>query len=125
MNDKSKHALFAKRLKQFAIEVIQLSKLIPKTEENIIFIRQIIRSVSSIGANYAEAIYAHTPVEFLHIINICRKETNETKFWLEMLYSFNPGYRNVFEQLLEENTQLLKIFISSVKTARSKQIITK
>lgn len=69
---------FEDRIEKFVLTVILLIRTLPKSEENLIFIKQIIRSVSSIGANYAEAIYAHTRQDFLHIINICRKETNET-----------------------------------------------
>ena len=115
----SRHDILAERLKKFAISVIQLAKSIPKTEENIIFIRQIIRSASSIGANYAEAMFAHSHLEFLHVMNICRKETNETKFWLELILSFNPTQQQKIDILIGENTQLLKIFISSIKTAKS------
>ncbi len=106
------------RLKEFCFQVIQLIKSLPKTEENIVFGKQIIRSSSSIGANYAEAVYGQTKQEFLHCLNICRKETNETLYWLDMLLKTNSQFANNIIPLLDENKQILKIFISSVKTVR-------
>lgn len=108
-----------KRLKEFALRVLQLIKSLPKTEENKIYGHQAIRSSSSIGANYAEAIYAHTKQDFLHNINISRKESNETLYWLEMIYATNPLFQSRMIDLLDENKQILKIFISSVKTVRA------
>lgn len=106
------------RIRKFVLEVISLLNRLPRNEENRIFTKQIIRSVSSIGANYAEAIYAHTKQDFLHIINICRKETNETLYWLDLIYSVNPSHKDDLTKLIDEGTQLLRIFISSVKTTK-------
>lgn len=58
-----------KRLKEFALRVLRFVKSLPLTEENRIYGRQVIRSSSSIGANYAEATCAHTKPDFLHDIN--------------------------------------------------------
>lgn len=110
------------RLKEFCFQVIQLIKSLPKTEENRIFGKQIIRSSSSIGANYAEAVYGQTKQEFLHCLNICRKETNETLYWLEMILKTNPESTRNIIPLLDENKQLLRIFISSVKTIQINKI---
>ncbi len=105
------------RLKEFCFQIIQLIKSLPKTEENIVFGKQIIRSSSSIG-NYAEAVYGQTRQEFLHCLSICRKETNETLYWLSMALKANPSFVKSIVPLLDENKQILKIFISSVKTTR-------
>lgn len=113
-----KHEELEKRLKVFALQVLKLVKSLPTTEENKIFGRQIIRSSSSIGANYAEAIYSHTKQDFAHYLNISRKETSETLYWLEMISSVNPTFSLKMTNLIDENKQLLKIFISSVKTTK-------
>lgn len=112
------HQQLEKRLKSFALRVLNLVKNLPKTEENRIYGKQVIRSSSSIGANYAEAIYSHTRQDFIHAINISRKETNETLYWLEMIFSSNPNFATRMASILDENKQILKIFISSVKTSR-------
>lgn len=109
-----------KRLKEFGFNVIRLFRILPKTEENKILGKQIIRSSTSVGANYAEAIYAQTGQEFFHCFSICRKEANETLYWLEMILLTNPGLKVNLDPLIEENKQILRIFISSIKTIRSK-----
>lgn len=58
------------RLKNFGFDIIKLTKILPKSEENKIFTNQIIRSSTSIGANYAEAIYGQTKQEFFHCLSI-------------------------------------------------------
>lgn len=115
----SKKEEFELRLRKFGFEVIKLIRIIPKTEENKIFTRQIIRSSTSIGANYAEAVYGQTRQEFFHCLSICRKESNETVYWLEMISYANPEYNKRINSLLEENRQILKILISSIKTIQA------
>lgn len=108
-----------KRLKEFALRVLKLVKSLPLTEENRIYGRQVIRSSSSIGANYAEATCAHTKPDFLHDINKCRKESKESVYWLELIYEANPDHQERMEDLIDESKQIFKIFMSSVKTARN------
>lgn len=122
MENSKKREEFEKRLKKFAFNVIELIRLLPKTEENRIFAKQIIRSSSSIGANYAEAVYAQTGQEFFHCMNISRKETNETLYWLEMILYANPSFKVKSKTLIQENKELLRIFISSIKIIRSKNV---
>lgn len=105
-----------KRLKQFALNTLDTIRKLPKTEENRIYGKQVIRSSSSIGANYAEALYAHSRQDFIHSINLSRKEANESLYWLEMIQSANKTMN--FENVIDEGKQILRIFISSVKTAR-------
>lgn len=108
------------RLIDFTIEVLTLTKKLPKTTENEIFSKQIIRSASSIGANYSEAMFAHSRVEFIHCINISRREASETIYWLEVIKRSNPSSSQKVDLLNEEATSILKIFISSIKTAKTK-----
>lgn len=108
------------RLIQFTIDVLELTKTLPKSVENEIFSKQIIRSASSIGANYSEAMFAHSRIEFIHCLNISRKESSETIYWLEVIKKANSAYFIKIDILIEEATSLLKIFVSSIKTAKSK-----
>lgn len=117
MNKVSSQKELEKRLKNFALRVMGLIKSLPKKTENIIYGRQVIRSLSSIGANYAEATCAHTKPDFLHDINKCRKESKESVYWLELIYEANPDYQTRMEDLIDESRQIFKIFASSVKTA--------
>lgn len=110
--------IFENRLKQFTLNVVRVTKLLSKTEENKIFVKQLLRSSSSIGANYAEALFAQTRQEFLHCISISRKEASESLYWIEMIYNVNTVFNDELEMLTSECEQILKIFISSVKTTK-------
>lgn len=120
MIPETKTAELEKRLMKFGFDVIKMIRILPKNDENKIISRQIIRSSTSIGANYAEAIYGQTRQEFFHCLSICRKESNETLYWLEMLLLTNPNLINNINPLIEENRQILRIFISSIKTIHSR-----
>ena len=106
------------RLISFAVNIIRFTKKLPKIEENNIISKQIVRSSTSIGANYSEAIYAHGKLDFIHCLVICRKETNETIYWLDVLSALDSENKDV-KYLKEEALTILKIFVSSVKTARN------
>lgn len=114
----SKSEDLKERLIQFAISILKATRRLPKTPENIIFINQIIRSSSSIGANYSEAIYAHSRAEFIHLLNISRKETSETLYWLDIIDRTSPSIHKLINEIREEGLALLKIFVSSIKTAK-------
>jgi four helix bundle protein len=106
------------RIIRFSLRVIAVTKKLPKTPENLVVIGQIIRSSSSIGANYSEAIFAQSRVEFAHILSICRKESSETVYWLMMISRCNPTLETEITELFNEGEELLKIFISSIKTTK-------
>ncbi len=115
----TKTDLLNERLLNFSLLVVNLVNNLPKNSVNEIFGKQVIRSSSSIGANYSESIYAHSRIDFIHCINISRKEANETVYWLKLLKRSNSNNIKV-DVVLEEANSILKIFISSVKTARLK-----
>lgn len=107
-----------KRLQEFSLAVLELVRSLSKTEENKIYGRQVIRSSSSIGANYAEATCAHTRPDFLHDMNKCRKEAKETFYWLELISKTNPLYKSRMRDILDESMQLFKIFMSAILTTK-------
>lgn len=114
----NRHEELEQRLKKFAIESVKLINRLPKSESNKVYGKQLIRSSSSIGANYSEAMCAHTRLDFLHDINKSRKEAKESVYWLELLFETNTLFKNEITLLLQEARQLFKIFMSSVKTTK-------
>ncbi len=106
------------KLLDFAIKTIKLTKSLPRSPESTIITNQIIKSSTSIGANYSEAMFALTKPEFIHCINICKKETGETLHWLEILSRIYPNLTDNISQLHNECESFLKIFIATVRTAQ-------
>lgn len=101
------------RSKNFALNVRNFTKIVPKSIHNIEYIKQIIRSSGSVAANYIEANEALSKKDFLIRIKICRKEAKETILWLELL-DINTNQGKTKAQLIQETTELMKIFGSIV-----------
>jgi four helix bundle protein len=109
------------RMMAFSVDVIGLVKQLPNTPENEIIRKQLVRSSSSIGANYIEANNAASKVDFRNKIFIAKKEAAETRYWLRILVVTNPGLS--IDHLLDECSQFLFILqkiISSLKNAKLK-----
>jgi four helix bundle protein len=116
--------ILLKRLTRYAVDCQKLTLLLPKTEYNIIYSRQLIRSSSSPSANYIEAIEASTGKEFIHRLKISRKEIKESNYWLEMIIETNSDKLNVklrCNELISEGVELIKIFTSSIITSERNQ----
>ncbi len=113
------------RLKKFALDTVKLIKELPRTEENRIYGRQVIRSSSSVGANYSEATCAHTKADFVHDLNKCRKEAKETVYWTELILETNKTYSGIIEPVLKEAKEIFRVFMSSVKTTLANMASTK
>lgn len=118
MDSSDKSKALQNRLIELVIDAVNLTKKLPKNYTNEIFIRQLIRCISSIGANYTEAIFSYSRPDFTHNINICKKEAAEAVYWFILLLRVNPDYNAELEILKTETESLLKIFISIVKTTQ-------
>ncbi len=98
------------RTAEFGEQVLAFAKTIPNTTINTPLISQLVRSATSIGANYCEADEAGSKKEFRHRISICKKEAKETKYWLRMIASANEDARTVARTLWQEAKELHLIF---------------
>ncbi|MBP9702540.1 four helix bundle protein [Candidatus Woesebacteria bacterium] len=104
------------RTTSFAIDIIAFTKSITPTVYNKPLITQLVRSSTSIGANYHESTEAQTRNDFIHKISICKKEARETLYWLDVIQKTNPGLKT--EVLVDEVSQLIRIFAASMRTAK-------
>jgi len=100
------------RTAQFGEAIIEFVKTVPKDPVNNPLISQLVRSGTSIGANYMEADGAQSKKDFQHKISICKKESKETKHWLRMIAKANPGRRDEYQKLFREAQELSLIFSS-------------
>lgn len=117
MSESIKESLISKKSYFFALEVIKLTKLLEKNYENAVIIKQIIRSGTSIGANIEEALGGNSRKEFIHSMNVAKKEARETIYWLKLLSDLNPKLKGKFEILLGENEQIIRMLTKIVKTS--------
>jgi four helix bundle protein len=106
------------RTANFGIEIIRFSKTVPLTVISRPIISQIVRSGTSIGANYCEANNASSKKDFKNKIFICKKECQETKHWLRMASEIAPDKKEKIRKLWKECQELTLIFqkiINSLK----------
>lgn len=108
------------RTAKFGEEIIKFIKKIPKKTENLSIINQLIKSGTSIGANYCEALEAESKKDFSHKISISKKETRETKFWLRMVAVSEDSLKEESRVLWQEAKELNLIFGKIVRTCRKK-----
>jgi len=106
------------RTKRFAVRVVKMFAGLPKPEECRVIGKQVLRSGTSIGANYREARAARSQDEFIAKLGDCHKETDETIYWLELLIEADLITESKLAPMLREANELKAIFITSLKTAK-------
>jgi four helix bundle protein len=107
------------RTKQFAIRVIRLFSALPKRIEVDVIGRQVLRSGTSVGANFREAHRARSDAEFVSKLGDCLKELDETCYWLELLIEAEIISMDRLAPLLEECNQLIAILTTISKKVKS------
>ena len=101
-----------RRTKQFSLAIIKFVSCLPRTREADVLARQLLRSATSIGANYREANRAVSRADFANKIGTVQKEAAETQYWIELLFDSEIGKRSTTVGLLKESSELLAIFTS-------------
>ncbi|MFA6087838.1 four helix bundle protein [Mucilaginibacter sp.] len=117
--------LFRNRTKKFVVDNIKFFKTLPKTEEAKIIGRQLLRSSSSVGANYRAACRARSQAEFHSKLSIVVEEADESAFWMEVLIEAEIVKQSELFYLLDEANQILKITSASRKTVSTNKNNTK
>jgi four helix bundle protein len=106
------------RTKKFALRVIRLVAKLPKNDIGRIIGKQLLRSGTSIGANYREATRSSTKKHFTSIMVTALREADETLYWLELLAESNTVKPELIIDLTNECRQIVAILAASVKKAR-------
>ncbi len=105
------------RIFEFIVSVITLAKLLPRNPENIIIINQLVRSVTSMGANDQEADGASTKKDFIHCYTLVRKEGKETIFWLKLIKRLNQSTGSKIDDIIDEGNQIVAIISTILKNS--------
>src|SRR5947207_13343366 len=118
MNTLDQAKLLQDRTKKFAIRVIKAFARLPKDEAARIIGKQFLRSGTSLAANYRAACRARSAADFISKISVVIEEADETLFWLELLIEAELAKKSLVEPLMKECHELLKIFSTSLATAK-------
>jgi len=122
MTQASNNYDLSERTAKFGESVIVFCKNINQDTINRPIINQLIRSATSVGANYMEANGASSRKDFANKIFICKKEAQESKHWFRMFSQCNPEKRDELEKLWQEAQELTMIFQKITNSLRSKNV---
>jgi len=109
------------RLIDFAVRIVKLSANLPKTAARRHIAGQILGSGTSPAPNYGEARGAESAADFVHKLRIVLKELNETSIWLRLIDRSQLLKRELPGEIVNENSELCRIFTASLKTARRRK----
>ena len=105
------------RTARFGEAIIAFAKIVPKSTVTVPLISQLVRSGTSVGANYCEADDGVSKKDFRNKIGICKKEARETKHWIRMIVSAVPELKDEARPLWQEAKELHLIFVSIFRSA--------
>ena len=111
---------FKRRTKKFAVEIIALTEGLPPGRAVDIIARQLIRSGSSVGANYRSATRAQSAAHMISKLAIVEEEADECMYWLELLVEARYLKPEVAAPLQREASQIVAMTVASKKTLRAK-----
>jgi len=115
----AKENLLKERSYAFALRTIKLYKHLSSESREYVLSNQILRSGTSIGANITEGNRAQSKLDFVHKLAIALKEADETEYWLNLLRDSDYITASQAESLLTDCSQLQRLLISSIKTAKA------
>ncbi len=108
------------RTKEFSVRIVRLIRTFPKTVDGIEMGRQLLKSGTSIGANYREANRAESKADFIHKVGIAEKEASETVYWLELCEASPLGNPVEVRSLLAETNEILAILTTIGRKAKGR-----
>src|SRR6516165_4953428 len=109
------------RLVQFAVDIVSLVGHLPQNPQAKHIGNQILRSATAAAPNYGEARAAESRADFVHKLKICLKELNETAIWLRIAQGSFLQNGDLLSRLIAENSELCRILVASIQTARRNQ----
>ena len=109
------------RTKTFALRIIKVVDALPNSRSANVIGNQLLRSGTSVGANYRAACRARSTAEFVAKLGIVEEEADECGYWLELLIDSGLMTRQQLSDLLKEADELVAITVASIKTARQRK----
>ena len=107
-----------KRTKQFALRIIRLVDSLPERSSTRMIGNQLLRSGTSVGANYRAACRARSPAEFCSKMGIVEEEADESAYWMELLIEGELVREDLLVSLLQESNEIVAMVVASIVTAK-------
>jgi four helix bundle protein len=110
--------MFKSRTKQLALDTITLLESLPKTRTADVISRQLLRSATSVGANYRAACRGRSKADVVSKLAIVEEEADETAYWIELLLEAGLVQESQVNALLKETNEIIAMTVASIKTLR-------
>jgi len=113
---------FKKRTKDIAIRIIKLVDSLPGSKSSEVIGKQLLRSGTSVGANYRAACRAKSTADLLHKLSIVEEEADESLYWMELLIDAKIMPENKLAILMNDLNEIIAMIVASIRTMRSKKL---
>jgi four helix bundle protein len=113
--------IFKRRTKQLALDLIQLIESLPKSRTADVIGRQLLRSGTSIGANYRAACRGKSKADVISKLAIVEEEADETSYWIEILTESRIVPPSQVNGLLKETNEIIAMTVASIRTLREQK----
>ena len=124
MNDKpSFNDQFRKQTKKFSIDVILMCQLLQRNTINFVIINQLVKSATSVAANYRAACRARSEAEFFSKMSVVVEEADETQLWLEIILEAEIDNSEIRQKLYDEISELVRVFAKARKTVSNTKLL--
>ena len=111
---------FQDRTKKLAVQIIKQVNVLPRSQAADVIGRQLLRSGTSIGANYRAACRAKSTADMINKMKIVEEESDETQYWLELLVEAGLVPQNQVDTIYKETGEILAMTVASLKTLRNR-----
>jgi four helix bundle protein len=115
----------ADRTQEFSVRVIKFVNELPASQSIRIISGQLLRSATSVGANYRAARRSKSTRDFINKLKIVEEECDESLYWLQILMQTDPKNSEIIFGLIKEANELVAISIASINTAKANQLVNK
>ncbi len=112
---------FKERTKKVAVRILTMSESLPKTQSGQVIGRQIVRSATSVGANYRAACRAKSTADMINKLKIVEEEADETLYWMELIVEANLLSEQKLVSLVAEMNEILAMTVASIRTLRNRK----
>ncbi|MCD6579600.1 four helix bundle protein [bacterium] len=115
-----KENILKDRSYSFAIDIVNLSRILVEEKKEYVLTKQILKLGTSIGALVREAEYAQSKADFVNKLSIALKEANETDYWLSILKDTNYINNELYKKLSDDVNEIIGMLVASVKTVKKR-----
>ena len=105
--------------KTFAVRIVRLSQFLQDKHHEFVLSRQILKSGTSIGANVRESRNAQSKADFINKLNIALKESDETDYWLELLFLTDYLNQESYDSLVSDNKYITAVLTNIIKSCKN------